>query len=59
MRPVQPGKKIRPEIHKFYYKAGIPTKLGFTETVPESWTTQKAGMVAKIFPKSWFDQNGP
>ena len=31
-------------------KAG-PTKLGFTETVPESWTTQKAGMVAKIFTK--------
>ncbi len=38
------------DFHKCYQKAGIPRKLGFTETVPESGLTQKAGMVAKICP---------
>ena len=38
------------EIHKCYQRAGMPRKLGLTETVPESCYTQKAGMVAKICP---------
>ncbi len=54
IRPGQPGRKILTSMLKFtnvtrklaFQEAGS-RKLGFTETVPENWSTQKAGMVSK------------